>query len=355
MPQPSRQPPLGSDQAVGCQTLLQSVVSKVRLPNASWINQSSAVDHVAICKVSNQPCTSRQTLVITFCIIIRNDLSWSLSVHGHQINLEQQVYGFLSNIPAVFNEESLQELLLLLDRCSVCPGNPDDQYILMVESKKGKLMSRDRKTVIASVDDFFEKTVRVSTCEVLVTANKCKSCVAYRNTLRSMYHRWSKKNCVSPSHRQSADSRVNLRYLTTPEKAVRYRKLRSKLDTKSRQVKYLKEKVSKLLENSNVSLDAEMQSDFAGIVSEMTSRVHQECPEGSFKRIFWNQQAQATKMSNKKQLRWHPAMIKWCLHLKFLSSGCYHALRTSGLVTLPSERTLRDYLPLDSSWGGVHI
>ena len=44
-----------------------------------------------------------------------------------------------------------------------------------------------------------------------------------------------------------------------------------------------------------------------------------------------------------KQVRWHPVMIKWCLNLKLLSSSAYHALRTSGFVKLPSERTLRDY------------
>ena len=35
--------------------------------------------------------------------------------------------------------------------------------------------------------------------------------------------------------------------------------------------------------------------------------------------------------------------MKWCLHLKFISSGAYHALRKSGMITLPSERTLCDY------------
>lgn len=347
IPQPSsRQPSPVSNPVLGCQTLLQSTLSKVRLPNASWINQASGLDHVAICKVSDQPSSSRQTLdlVITFCVIVRNDLSWSLSVHGHQIDLEQQSNRFLSNVPMILSEESLQELLLLLDRCSVCPGNPDNQYILMVEAMKGKLMSLDRKTIIASVDDFFEKTIRVSNCELLLTASivRCKACVAYRNTLRARYHWWSKRNC-SPSHRQCADSRVNLCWLNTPEKAVRYGKLRSKLDAKSRQVKHLKERIGKLLERSGVSLHPAIQSDFTGIMSEMTSKVQQECPEGSFKRIFWDQQIQACKVSNKKQLRLHPAMIKWCLHLKFISSGCYHALRASGLITLPSERTLRDY------------
>ena len=36
-------------------------------------------------------------------------------------------------------------------------------------------------------------------------------------------------------------------------------------------------------------------------------------------------------------------MIKWCLNLKLISSAAYHAMRSSGFITLPSERTLRDY------------
>ena len=36
-------------------------------------------------------------------------------------------------------------------------------------------------------------------------------------------------------------------------------------------------------------------------------------------------------------------MIKWCLHLRHLSSSSYEALRKSGCVSLPSQRTLRDY------------
>ena len=36
-------------------------------------------------------------------------------------------------------------------------------------------------------------------------------------------------------------------------------------------------------------------------------------------------------------------MIRWCLNLKMISSAAYHAMRSAGFVTLPSERTLRDY------------
>ena len=36
-------------------------------------------------------------------------------------------------------------------------------------------------------------------------------------------------------------------------------------------------------------------------------------------------------------------MIKWCLNLKMMSSSAYHALRSSGCLELPSERTLCDF------------
>ena len=36
-------------------------------------------------------------------------------------------------------------------------------------------------------------------------------------------------------------------------------------------------------------------------------------------------------------------MIRWCLYLKHISSGAYEAIRNSGELTLPSQRTLRDY------------
>ena len=78
-------------------------------------------------------------------------------------------------------------------------------------------------------------------------------------------------------------------------------------------------------------------------MNEMTDKIHTEYPDGSFKHIFWDQQLQAANTKDRKQIRWHPIIINWCLHLKFISSGAYHALREAGFITLPSEKTLRDY------------
>ena len=59
--------------------------------------------------------------------------------------------------------------------------------------------------------------------------------------------------------------------------------------------------------------------------------------------IFWQQQKKAASKKHKHQIRLHPMMVRWCLHLKFISSSAYDASRSSGVIILPSERTLRDY------------
>ena len=185
---------------------------------------------------------------------------------------------------------------------------------------------------------------KLSECSrVSVEGKKCASCVSYRNSLRSMYHCWLKQKSLSPSKRQSTASRTNLRWLSTPEKSKRYSQLRTRLYVKSKKIKRMKENISVLIEKDHAILDATHSSDFKAIMSKVSKEVHENCTEGSFKQLFWDHQVKATAVKDARQIHWHPSIIKWCLYLKFISSGGYHALCRSGLITLPSERTLRDY------------
>ncbi len=79
-------------------------------------------------------------------------------------------------------------------------------------------------------------------------------------------------------------------------------------------------------------------------MQEMTDKVHQENQERSFRQLFWDEQVNALSKSDSRQIRCHPAIIKWCLHLKFVYSEAYHALCSSEAITLPPERTLRNYM-----------
>ena len=61
------------------------------------------------------------------------------------------------------------------------------------------------------------------------------------------------------------------------------------------------------------------------------------------------------KLKNKKNMRWHPFVIRFALNLKYLSSSVYKAARQSGVINLPSERTLADYTHWSLPHTGVQL
>ena len=63
----------------------------------------------------------------------------------------------------------------------------------------------------------------------------------------------------------------------------------------------------------------------------------------SFQNLFWMQQQKASAFTNACSMWWDTLIIGWCLYLKQPSSRAYEMLWESGWVTLPSQRTLRDY------------
>ena len=48
-------------------------------------------------------------------------------------------------------------------------------------------------------------------------------------------------------------------------------------------------------------------------------------------------------------------IIKWCLRLKLLSSACYDSLRSTNVLVLPSQRTLRDYTHFVKASSGFSV
>ena len=65
-------------------------------------------------------------------------------------------------------------------------------------------------------------------------------------------------------------------------------------------------------------------------------------------KLFWEEQQKYLSASNSKSVRYHPQIIKFCLSLAAKSSSTYSDIRYdkssgSGILVLPSLRTLRDY------------
>ena len=60
-----------------------------------------------------------------------------------------------------------------------------------------------------------------------------------------------------------------------------------------------------------------------------------------FLSTFWEQQQHYNQLKDKRQMRWHPLIIRFALNLKYISSNAYRAV--GNFLALPSKRTLSDY------------
>lgn len=138
-------------------------------------------------------------------------------------------------------------------------------------------------------------------------------------------------------------SHVNYRYLSAPQLATRLQHTHHQFRVASKQISRLQDKISKSTEEKGVVVDEDVHAGLCNIMRTEASEIYQKYKPDSFHHIFWKQQMDASSRQDAKGMRWHPSMIRWCLFLRHKSSGAYEALRESGVLKLPSQRTLRDY------------
>ena len=112
--------------------------------------------------------------------------------------------------------------------------------------------------------------------------------------------------------------------------------LRAEMEANKRKVEQLKNKVTKVTERDGIIVDEDLGKDLRD--NDGYHRWNYEEVWSS----FWQKQEAAASQKQRCQIRWHPMIICWCLHLQFMSSSAYDAFRSSRIVILPSECTVRD-------------
>ena len=109
------------------------------------------------------------------------------------------------------------------------------------------------------------------------------------------------------------------------------------------QIAWLKEKINLAISKNSVLVDSEFDEDMRNMVANCRDEVKRSFSEGSFQKLFWDEQEKAMLFKDSRSMRWHPVFIKWCLYLWHLLGRSYELLRESGCICLSSQRTLRDY------------
>ena len=102
----------------------------------------------------------------------------------------------------------------------------------------------------------------------------------------------------------------------------------------------LKTSLEEAIQQRGLAVD---HREFRDTMSQNADTMSQQLPEGSFSHIFWENQLRAAQLKDDRSMCWDPIMIRWCLYLRHLSGRAYDMMKESGVVNLPSQRTLRDY------------
>lgn len=133
------------------------------------------------------------------------------------------------------------------------------------------------------------------------------------------------------------------------------KKTRGSTTYTKQQYRRLANKFAQLLEKERLHLQDDVSTDIAIVFNEVTPVFNSKFPELSPQRIFWEQQQQYNTLNDKRQMRWHPLVIRFALNLKYMSSSAYQAVSQSGIINLPSQRTLSDYTNWSSAHNGIQF
>ena len=109
----------------------------------------------------------------------------------------------------------------------------------------------------------------------------CPVCANYRSTLRALLCRQQKSQSLCPH------PNMNTRFFTTPQRRAHLQALRKAICNKNRQLKQLKLKLEKIVENDSDEVDEELSEDLQMIVEDPSKAAS---VKDEFKCIFWDQQ-----------------------------------------------------------------
>lgn len=306
--------------------------------------------------------TQNGMLHVATNVIIHTDLSWNVIYRGMKVSATCNI---LTEFPqTITDSRTVQRLLERVDQAVICPGNPEDVFVAVCKKRGGTIKGQrghgdtvafiDESPVTDSKGQSHPQTVRRVDCDILCEPSNehplpCQSCRAFRSTLRSAACR------INTVDRTAASSHASYASLSPKEKDKRLQNVHQSLRLANQQIRRLEAKVDSLISKDGISLHEDDATDMSTVFSEVNSIVTKSFPPNTPQRIFWEHQMTYNQLKDKRQMRWHPLVLRFALNLKYMSTSAYRAVRQSGIINLPSERTLSDYTHWVSAHSGVQI
>ena len=156
-------------------------------------------------------------------------------------------------------------------------------------------------TPIYKKDFYNNYTIRCSFCHILVLppAKRCNSYSEYRKTLNVLLQQ---QNSKDNNQRTSTDSHTNYHFLSSSEMNERLQRLHVETVLQRQQIKRISEKLEHTIDKHGIPVDNDLHQDLVAIMDSHQPLISEQYPQGSFQRIFWEQQYKASQLGNSKSM-----------------------------------------------------
>lgn len=261
-----------------------------------------------------------------FKIYVKNDLDFKIFVFNWKL---PENHTILTETHSSFSKITLSLLIQKINVYVLCKG---------VEIFSNKIV---RHCIPKSIDPFSHNNdsptsqfeiLRTVNCYVLTEKERCKSC--------------HEKVCQNQKQAKiSAEKAKDPLKPKAPLSLVSPDRIKTTLQSFRIENKCLLEenkKLQSIIEKSAVATTDSLDKDLKSIMSNTDPK-----KVSPFMKFFWQEQ-QKYLQSSSTGVRYHPAVIRYCLSLAAKSSSFYEDIRYNektgtGFLILPSQRRLRDY------------
>ena len=190
-------------------------------------------------------------------------------------------------------------------------------------------------------EECFTQTCRAVSCPRLLKHGKRLRCDACNKVMNSL-----KRRSDSLVSADWSPFTPNV-HLSSKQKLEKMQAQSEELKRRAAKILYHKNKINEMLDKVGVDVDADLHADLHDCLSAAKNLTETQ-------KMFLEQQMKCASKSDPRGFRWHPSMIRLALHIRMISPAAYEAFRDSGVIKLPSQKTLYDYSHAFAPQAGVN-
>lgn len=266
-----------------------------------------------------------------FEVFVDNHLKFVVRVYLWELPEQHDIYNLCNHS---FENITLSNLISILQSYCLCPGVSANQLVdisaftqhVVPKHFVPSFAAGSMKTPLCQ-----STFLRSPSCHILLKESlPCSLCTSLVKRERLSLKRKS-ENILVP-----AKLNAPIKFTSSERVKLTLQDIRFENKVLKADIKLMKAEIT----NNNIPVDEELDTDLRNIMST------NDLPP--FMKFFWEEQQKYVSVSNKKGLRYHPAIIRYCLNLASKSPAAYDSMRfdensQSGFLVLPSRRRLRDY------------